>query len=421
MNFIDKTINFVQAGKGGDGIVAFRREKYVPYGGPYGGSGGNGGSVIFIGDSGLNTLLTLQYQKKIRASNGSNGQNKNKNGAKASDHVIKVPLGTLVYNNENNELIGEIINHGEHLVIARGGKGGRGNYSLANAKNRAPNFAEKGDLGESLTIRVELKILADVGMIGFPNVGKSSLISTISNSKSRVDIYPFTTLKPFLGRVFFKEKSFTIADIPGLIKDSHLGKGMGIRFLKHIERCKVLLFVLSAESKNVYKDYCDLIIELKKYNNIILNKPQIIALNKMDLPESHKKIPLKIKIIPISVLKKQNLDLLLNQIDQCLTKDVKIIQNIKKDSIKVFTLNNQENNKNKKNVFEILKNNQGVFVVNSEIIEKWFYRTDFNNDESVKRFCFFLKKIGLEEALIKKGMTNKDKVKICNLIFELLF
>ncbi|MGM1458844.1 MAG: GTPase ObgE, partial [Columbia Basin potato purple top phytoplasma] len=327
MNFLDESVNFVKAGNGGNGIVSFRREKYVPYGGPSGGNGGAGGSVILIGDAGMNTLFKLQYQRKIIALNGSDGKNKTRNGAKAPDLFIKVPLGTLVYNNENNRFIGEIVQHGFQLVIAKGGRGGRGNYSLANSKNKAPSFAEKGELGESLVIRTELKILADVGLIGFPNVGKSSLISAISNVKSKIGSYSFTTLKPILGVVHNKDFSFTVADIPGLIKDSYLGKGMGINFLKHIERCKVLIYVFSASDDNIYDKYCQLREELKKYNSKILDKPQIILFNKMDLENAEKKLSLfknnftdEQIIIACSVWNHFNLDCLKDKIKYLLIK-----------------------------------------------------------------------------------------------------
>jgi GTP-binding protein len=425
MNFIDQTINFVKAGNGGNGMVSFRREKYVPYGGPSGGNGGNGGSVIFIGELGINTLLNLQYKKKIQALNGSNGQNKNKNGAKAPDLYIKVPLGTLIYNHENNQLIGEILKQNEKIIIAKGGKGGRGNYSLANNKNRIPKFAEKGDYGESYTIRVELKILADIGLVGFPNVGKSSLISAISNAKSKIDTYPFTTLKPFLGKVFLKENSFVIADIPGLIKDSHIGRGMGINFLKHIERCKILLFLLSIESTNPFQDYCDLIKEIKNYNSQILKKQKIIVLNKMDLPKSNEKLHFfqnkilslknkqEYKIISISVLEKKNLCYLTQEINNYLLNYKNILPDNYDNPKKIFNL--KENEK-----FEIIKDKNGDLIISGKIIEKWFHRTDFNNFESIQRFSFFLKKIGIEKELKKYKINHKNKIKICNYIFEIL-
>ncbi|MDV3167191.1 MAG: GTPase ObgE [Vigna little leaf phytoplasma] len=424
MNFIDETINFVKAGNGGNGIVSFRREKYVPYGGPAGGNGGHGGSVIFIGDAGLNTLLQLRYQHKITALSGENGKNKNRNGAKAPNLLIKVPLGTVVYNYDNNQLIGEILHHQEEILIAKGGKGGRGNFSLSNSKNRVPLFAEKGDLGDSLTIRVELKIIADVGLVGLPNVGKSSLISVISNAKPKIANYSFTTLKPFVGVSKYKDFNYTIADIPGLIHNAHLGRGMGINFLKHIERCKVLVHLCSVESANIYEDYCNINAELEKYNPNILKKPQIIVLNKMDLPNSlfklaefQKKITSS-KIIPISTWQCTNLDQLQYFIMNALI------------NLNVFTSSNTEENKSQFQIFSlqnepveqfhIIKDKYGDFVIKGSKIEKLFHRTDFNNYESVKKFAYILKKMGVEEALRKKGMKKEDKVKICDCIFELV-
>ncbi|WP_323847647.1 MAG: GTPase ObgE [Phytoplasma sp.] len=420
MNFIDETINFVKAGNGGNGIVSFRREKYVPYGGPSGGNGGKGGSVIFIGDSGLNTLFKLQYQQKLIALNGENGKNKNQNGAKAQNLIIQVPLGTLIYNNKNEEFIGEILEDGHELVIAKGGRGGRGNYSLANSKNKIPSFAEKGELGESLTIKTKLKVLADVGLIGFPNVGKSSLISTISNVKSKSASYAFTTLKPFLGVVNVDNFSFTAADIPGLIQGSHLGRGMGIDFLKHIERCKVLIHVCSADNDDIYERYCQLNEELYKYNPKILEKKQIIVFNKIDLDDSQKKLDLfranlnqEQIIIACSVWHRLNLDYLKYKIKELLIdyKEKQINDNSKK--YKLFTLENKDK-------FEVYKDHKGCFIIKSDKIEKLFHKTDLNNYESLKKFSYSLKKMGVEEELKKQGMTDKDKVKICDYIFELV-
>lgn len=420
MNFIDETINFVKAGDGGNGMVAFRREKYVPYGGPAGGNGGNGGSIFFIGDAGLNTLLKFRYQKKIFALSGTNGKNKNQNGAKADDLFIKVPLGTIVYNHENNQLIGEIVTHQDKLIIAKGGKGGRGNYALANYKNKVPSFAEKGDLGESLTIRVELKMLADIGLIGLPNVGKSSLISVLSNAKSKVGNYSFTTLNPILGVVGDKDFNFTIADIPGLVKNAHLGRGMGITFLKHIERCKLLVHICSAENFNIYEEYCHIINELKQYKKNILDKPQIIVLNKMDLPDALSKLNIfqkKInsdKIIPISVHTQTNLlALKYRMIDILKNSQSTPNQNILEH--KIFSLP-----KKKLEDFYIIKDKYGDFVIKGAQVEKLFHRTDLNNYESVQKFAYFLKKIGVETALKKQGIKQTDKVKICDYVFELV-
>ncbi|MFR0367778.1 GTPase ObgE [Candidatus Phytoplasma palmae] len=433
MNFIDETINLVKAGNGGNGIASFRREKYVPYGGPSGGNGGRGGSIIFVGDSGINTLLKLQYQKKIIAKNGFCGKNKNKNGSNASDLLVPVPLGTVVYRynkDKEKQIIGEILNHGERLLIASGGKGGRGNYSLANSKNKTPFFAEKGDLGESFYIKTELKILADIGLIGKPNVGKSSLISSISNANSKISDYAFTTLKPFLGVVKTNEEfQFTVADIPGLIKNSHLGRGMGISFLKHIERCKVLVHVCSADEDDIYENYLQINEELKNYNPEILKKTTIIVVNKMDIDKSQQKLflfkeklkqnKIELKIVPISVLLKKNLNFLKNEMLFCLRNhNNNLLQsnkiNEKNKEYKIFSLKKEEKQ------FYIFKDKQGNFVVEGDKINKLFNRTDLNNHESLQKFSYILKKMGVEEALKNQGMTQKDKVKICDYFFYLV-
>ncbi|MDV3143651.1 MAG: GTPase ObgE [Candidatus Phytoplasma australasiaticum] len=420
MNFVDEVINYVKAGDGGCGKVAFRREKYVPYGGPSGGNGGHGGSVIFIGVLGENNLFKLQYRKKIKALNGYNGENKNKNGANAPDLFVEVPLGCLIYNHENNQLIGEILKAGERLVIARGGKGGKGNFALASHANPAPSYAEKGDLGENIIVRTELKMLADVGLLGFPNVGKSSLLAALSNAKPKIAPYPFTTLTPYLGMVFDKKLNFVIADIPGLIENASLGRGQGIHFLKHIERCKLLLHICDASSNDIYSEYLLLNKELKNYHINMLKKPQIIVINKSDLPGFHKNFiflseKLKDKmIIPISAINYSGLQELKKTIIEHLQKNDLYNHEIINDDIqekRIFTLNEPAK-------FIISQENNGCFIVTGNYIEKLFHRTDFNNHESISRFSYILKKIGVEEELKKRGMKPCDQVKIGNYIFE---
>ncbi|MDO8057489.1 GTPase ObgE [Candidatus Phytoplasma gossypii] len=413
-------LNYVKAGDGGCGKVAFRREKYVPYGGPSGGNGGNGGSVIFVGVSGENNLFKLKYRKKIKALNGYNGENKNKNGANAPDLFIEVPLGVSIYNHTNNQLIGEILEAGERLIIARGGKGGRGNFALTNHLNSAPSYAEKGDLGESLIIRTELKMLADVGLLGFPNVGKSSLLAALSNAKPKISSYPFTTLTPCLGMVFDQKLNFVIADIPGLIENASLGRGQGINFLKHIERCKLLLHICDASNDDIYLNYLLLNEELKKYHINMLKKPQIIVVNKRDLPCFQKNFliltqQIKDKIImPISVINYLGLTELKNIIIEHLQRsdlcNIDTTVNNIQDK-KIFTLNESVK-------FIISKESNGCYVVTGDYIEKLFHRTDFNNHESISHFSYILKKIGVEEELKKRGMRSSDQVKICNCIFE---
>src|SRR5690554_5974213 len=311
--FIDQVKVEIKAGTGGNGKVAYRREKYVAMGGPAGGNGGSGGNIYFIGDEGKTTLLDLKYNRHIRALNGEHGKTKGMFGKQGEDTYIKVPLGTIVYR-DNGSIIGEIIQHGEALLIAKGGKGGRGNMSFASNRNKAPDFAEKGDPGETFHAKVELKVLADVGLLGYPSVGKSTLISVISNAKAKIAEYPFTTLHPQLGMVLVDENSFVVADLPGLIENAHLGVGLGIQFLRHVERCRILLHMVSMDSNDPYQDYLNINKELSLYDEGLKNKKQIVVANKMDVPGAKEKLKdfqAKLKsvdVIPMSALQQEGLD-----------------------------------------------------------------------------------------------------------------
>ena len=291
--FIDDVKIFVKGGKGGNGAVAFRREKYEPLGGPAGGDGGKGGSVIFVGDEGLTTLLDFRYQKHIVAPDGENGKPKNCYGRDGKDIRVKVPVGSVVTDLTTGAVLADITRHGQEAVIARGGRGGRGNTRFATPKIPAPEFAEKGEAGEEREIRIELKILADVGLVGFPNVGKSTLISALSSAKPKIADYPFTTLVPNLGVVQAKDgRSFVAADLPGLIEGASEGAGLGFRFLKHIERTRVIVHVLdmAIKDRDPHADYLTINQELENYNPKLLLRPQIIAANKMDLPEAEENL-----------------------------------------------------------------------------------------------------------------------------------
>jgi GTP-binding protein len=419
LHFVDEAFNEVFAGNGGHGIVAFRREKYVAFGGPAGGNGGNGGSVIFIGDKGETTLLKLKYQKHLKASHGINGKNKGQNGANAPHLYFKVPLGTVFYTSEN-KFLGEILYDQQILVIAKGGKGGKGNKALATFKNPAPIYAEKGDLGESLKIKTELKVLADIGLLGFPSVGKSSFISAISKAKSKVAPYPFTTIKPHLGVVEVDGFSFVVTDLPGLIVNAHLGCGMGIQFLKHIERCRILIHILSMESPDPYQDFQNLNQELRQYNPQLLLKKQIIVTNKMDLPDAWHKLTLlkqQIKeqlIIPLSLVSLDNLETLKYEMSSLLQNLPLEFSANNSNDFKLYTLPESQNN------ILIIKESDSVFVVSGKQVETFFHRTDFNNEEAVKRFNRILKKIGMEEKLKKQGAQPGDQVKICDRLFDFL-
>lgn len=284
--FIDYATIFVKAGNGGNGMVSFRREKYVPKGGPDGGNGGNGGNIIIKADKHLNTLLDFRYKRHYKADNGENGKSANKHGKNGSDVIIKVPCGTVVKDAETGVIIADLINDKQETIVAKGGKGGRGNAEFATSTNQAPRYAERGKPGEEKKIELELKLLADIGLVGFPNAGKSTLISVISAAKPKIADYPFTTLVPNLGIVRVDEfKSFVVADMPGIIEGAHSGKGLGIQFLKHIERTKALAFLIDCTTPNPKESLRILRNELKFFKNDMLKKPQLIVFTKIDLAD----------------------------------------------------------------------------------------------------------------------------------------
>jgi GTP-binding protein len=292
--FIDSAKIFVRSGKGGDGIIHWRREKFIPKGGPDGGNGGVGGDVIFRADKQINTLLDFRYKKKFIAKDGNVGEGSNKEGRSAEPIYIKIPVGTLIRNAETGELIADITEDGQELVIAKGGRGGKGNWVFRSPTNQAPRVCTPGNPGEEYHLELEMKLLADIGLVGFPNAGKSTLISTISAAKPKIADYPFTTLVPNLGMVFFQDgKSFVVADIPGLIEGAHEGKGLGIQFLKHIERTKALLYLVDCTSEDIKNDLKVLKNELKQFSATLPKKRSIIAITKMDIADDETKKALK--------------------------------------------------------------------------------------------------------------------------------
>ena len=320
MNFIDFASIYVKAGNGGNGCVAFLREKFRPKGGPSGGDGGHGGNIVLKTDTNLSTLNDLTYNKKYIAPNGSNGQGKNMHGKNGQDIIIKVPIGTLVKDVETDRLLIDLKSVNSEYIVAKGGNGGFGNARFKTQRNTAPRNANQGQPGEEKKIELELKILADIGLVGFPNAGKSTLISKISNAKPKIADYPFTTLIPNLGIVKYQDyKSFVIADIPGLIKGASSGKGLGIQFLKHIERTKVLVFLVDANSENVNKEYLTLLNELKAYNPELINKPRILLVTKVDTISNNKirkNLPKNIDIYQISSLSNINLNSAINAMSE---------------------------------------------------------------------------------------------------------
>lgn len=417
--FYDKAKIYVKAGDGGNGIVAFRREKYVPEGGPNGGDGGDGGSVILMGDKGLRTLVDFKYKPHVKAKKGEHGQGKNRHGRNAEDTILKVPLGTIVKDFDTGELIADITEDGQCVVVARGGRGGRGNARFASAKNRVPSVAEKGEPGEEVTLFLELKLLADVGLVGMPNAGKSTLISVISAAKPKIADYPFTTLKPNLGVVSVDEgSSFVVADIPGLIEGAHQGAGLGHEFLRHIERTRIFVHVLDmtpAEDKNIVDVFSVINRELILYNPKLADKKQIIAANKMDVSGAEKNLELlkkelgeQYEIFPISAVAGTGLKPLIGRIAQ-LIGEIEPEPLFGEDEIKVFMEPVER--------FTI-EREDGIFVVKGKEVEKHFAMTDFNNEEGIRRFQRILKTMGVEDALLKKGINYGDLVRIGDLEFE---
>ena len=287
--FIDYALIEVISGKGGNGAVTFRREKYVPKGGPSGGDGGNGGNVIIRANSNLHTLLDFRYKKKYKASNGSNGSNSLKDGKNGSNIIINVPIGTVIKDADTEEILFDLDKDGKEVIIAKGGKGGRGNSKFATPTNQTPRIAEEGKPGENKNVILELKLIADVGLVGFPNSGKSTLISKISSAKPKIADYPFTTLEPNLGIVRYKDfRSFTVADIPGIIEGASKGKGLGHQFLRHIERTRIILFLIEITSENLQNDFEILFNELKSYSPKLIQKKMLVSLSKSDLVDSKK-------------------------------------------------------------------------------------------------------------------------------------
>ena len=418
--FVDEVIIKVKAGNGGDGCTAFRREKYIPDGGPFGGNGGRGANIIFKTDLGLRTLLDLRYQKLIKAPKGANGSGKNKNGRGAEDVVIKVPIGTTVKDLDTGLIIADLTREGDSCIVASGGRGGRGNTAFATATNPAPNFSEHGEPGEEKTLKVELRLLADVGFVGMPSVGKSTLISKISASKPKIAEYHFTTLVPNLGVVkTIDGRSFVAADLPGLIKGASLGEGLGDRFLKHIERTRVIAHIIDmsgCEGRDPLDDYEVINKELKDFNEKIILKPQIIIANKMDLDGALEnlerfKAKYKLPVYEISALTGEGIDKVLVKIADELDK-IKEEPLFDEDSFESHVLYKFK----KEQPFTITRDND-IYVIRGKEIEKLFRMTKFT-DEGALRFARKLRAMGIDDKLLEMGAKYGDKVQIMDLIFE---
>lgn len=419
--FIDEVIIELNAGRGGNGCMAFRREKYVEMGGPFGGNGGHGGDIIFEADEGLNTLIDLRYNKIIKAKNGEHGEGRGCNGKNAEDLIIKVPLGTVITDTDTNLIIGDLTKKGDRVIVAKGGRGGRGNMAFATRTNPAPAFCENGEPGEEKKVKVELKLLADVGLVGLPSVGKSTFISRVSAAKPKIAAYHFTTLTPNLGVVKTKDgRSFVIADLPGLIEGASLGEGLGDKFLKHIERTRVIAHIIDMsafEGRDPYDDYKVINKELESFNNKLLDKPQIVIANKMDLPnfkENLDKFKEKVdcKVYSISAETGEGLDEVLIALADILDKTPKepLYEEEKFESHVLYKFKKEQ-------PFRVYKDND-VFVVTGDEIEKLLKMTWFASDEAFMRFSRKLRKLGIDDKLKEMGIEEGDTVRILDYEFE---
>lgn len=414
----------VKGGDGGNGVTAFRREKYVPYGGPSGGDGGKGGDIILQADEGLRTLVDFRYQKHYKGERGQHGQGSNRHGRNGRDTILKVPVGTVIKEGETHRIIADLVKPGQQVIVAKGGRGGRGNARFVSSTHRAPTLAENGDLGEELWIELELKLLADVGLIGFPNVGKSSIISKVSAAKPKIADYHFTTITPNLGMVRVGEgKSFVMADIPGLIEGAAEGAGLGHRFLRHIERTKVLVHVLDisgSEGRNPLEDFKKVNVELEKYSPHLAHRPMIVVANKIDLLdernklESIKKELKEYEIFPVSAVTGEGLKELVYRLADILEEipDQSRIMETEEESLRMVKVE-------EKPKFSISKENETFIVTGSEV-EKHWVRTDFSNEEAVNRFLQIMDAMGVIKALREKGAKDGDVVRIIDLEFDFL-
>src|SRR5699024_4628055 len=406
-------------------MVAFRRAKYIAYCGPDGGDGGNGADVDFEVDEGLRTLMDFRYQKHFKAPRGEHGMSKNKHGKNAEDMVVKVPPGTVVREGEDGPVIADLVAHGQRAIIARGGRGGRGNSRFATSQNPAPELSEKGEPGVEKDITLELKVLADVGLVGFPSVGKSTLLSVVSSAKPKIGNYHFTTIVPNLGMVETGDgRSFVLADLPGLIEGAHEGVGLGHQFLRHIERTRVILHVIDMsgmEGRDPYEDYEIIQNELEQYNLRLTERPQIIVANKMDLPEAEEnlanfkeKVGEDMHIYPISAVTRQGLDQVLFAVADLLevTPEFALVDHEDEDHTVVYKHDMDETD------FIITRDDDGAYVLSGYTIERLFKMTDFNFDQSVRRFARQMRGMGVDDALRERGAENGDIVRILNFEFE---
>ncbi|KKO51865.1 GTPase ObgE [Paenibacillus sp. DMB20] len=427
--FVDKAKVYVKGGDGGDGLIAFRREKYVPNGGPAGGDGGKGGDVIFRVDEGLRTLMDFRYQRHFKAKRGEKGRNKSQHGANAENMIVRIPPGTVLIDDDTGEVIADLTRHGQQVIVARGGRGGRGNIRFATPNNPAPELAENGEEGEERYVTMELKVMADVGLVGFPSVGKSTLLSVVSAAQPKIGAYHFTTITPNLGMVEVgDDRSFVMADLPGLIEGAHEGVGLGHEFLRHVERTRVIIHVVDmagSEGRDPFNDWQKINEELRLYNPVLAERPQIVAANKMDMPESEenlqafrekvKAVRPDLEIMPISSLTRQGIQELLYRAAAILDE---IPEEIAVEDVpevaerKVYKFDKKDDN-----AFTISRDNE-AYVVHSERIERMLKRMQMNSHDAILKLARTMRHMGIDDELRKRGATDGTIVRIGDFEFE---
>ncbi|HWQ75044.1 MAG TPA: GTPase ObgE [Syntrophomonas sp.] len=416
--FIDHAKVYVKGGDGGNGCVAFRREKYVPMGGPYGGDGGRGGNVIFEAQEGMTTLMDFRYRKHFKAERGVHGQGKNQHGAWGEDLIVKVPIGTVIRDDDTGEVLADLTEDGQRAIIAKGGRGGKGNSHFASQTHKAPSMAEKGEIGQERWINMELKLLADVGLVGYPNAGKSTLIAQVSAARPKIADYPFTTLIPNLGVVSTRDhESFVIADIPGLIEGAHTGVGLGHDFLRHVERTKVLLFILDAaqtDGRDVMEDLKILRRELELFNPELSVRPYLIAANKMDIPAAQERFQVLQaaygdKVLAISAVSGQGVQALMDK-TYALLQSIPAREETAEETRVIRRYEDQP-----PFALEIV---DGVYQVSGKRIENLVHMTNLEQEESLQKFQRTIERMGLEDALKQKGIKEGDLVRIGEMEFE---
>lgn len=423
--FVDRAKINIRSGKGGDGAVTFRREPYVPEGGPDGGDGGKGGDVVFKADNSLRTLMDFRYKRKYQAENGQNGMKKKRFGKKGADLIIKVPPGTMIIDEESGALMKDLINHGDSFVAAKGGKGGKGNVHFKSSIRQAPNFAEAGGIAKERNVILELKLIADVGLVGFPNVGKSSLLSTSSKAKPKIANYHFTTIEPNLGVVEVSNTSFVLADIAGIIEGAHQGAGMGFKFLKHIERTKIIIHVVDisgSEGRDPIEDFETINKELRAYSNVLANKPQIVAANKIDLIEDNNSGYELFKeyaenqgyaVFPISA----PINLGVPELMAYAAKILAEVENTSMEEImETFDFEREDTDDNYRKV-EVRRDNH-KYVIEGKQLTKIFNSTNFNDIGSVRYLYKYIEKSGAIDKLKSMGLKEGDTVCIRDFEFE---